>query len=307
MSTNQTLLKILQTVPYVETLSDVANHLYLAQPYISKTLKEAETLNNVTLVDRVKPIKLTRAGRAMVNGLQSLIDDEQQLFENLRAISKHEDQPIQVGVTNSFLSDQVSELLSKYYVTQSDRKFEVRLLQSASGNIEKIETSDIVIGKQFISDKFEQLAVPKRQLGFFIPENASFYNSNLVYQKFNESNFKTVRLMPYVGEPSCNYFQRYVSSSFQKENMELEIIMTVPTVADTLRAAAHLANATTITTFWTAQQVFPDLNFNFIPLPANFMSLDSTINYRPESSTDVVEVAAYLQAELSKVNDKILA
>lgn len=86
--------------------------------------------------------------------------------------------------------------------------------------------------------------------------------------------------------------------SFQKANLSLTTHMLVPTIADALRAVTTTSESTTITTLATAKQVFPKLDFNLIPIPSNFIALDTTINVRRGSNEAVKDLVDFLQGEL---------
>lgn len=302
MSTNRILLQILKAVDYSQTISDVANQLYLSQPYISKLLKETETTHKIILVDRTKPISLTDAGRTMINGLQKIVDEENRLQDSLDAMARQDNQPIKVGVTDPFMSSLVTDLLTKNYEEYPSEKIQISLLSDFNNNNETLGGTDIIIGKRSLDSHFDHLEVPQRQLNLFVTSHCNGYLADKIYQKFSAELFDTLDMSNYVGLAGCDSFQRYVEMSFKKENINLSTTVLVPTAADALRAVNNLPQATTITTLSTAEQVFPELNFNLIPLPANFISLDSTISFRSSANSEIKGLAHFLQQQLLELN-----
>ncbi|MTV81831.1 LysR family transcriptional regulator [Secundilactobacillus folii] len=305
MSTNRTLLHILKTVDYSQTISDIANRLYLSQPYISKLLKETESRHHVVMVKRSKPIELTEAGRTMIHGLQSIVDEEDRLNENLTAVANPVKQPIKIGVTDPFISGTISEAMTDYYVSHDEQRFSIRMLTDLNDHQETMNNTDILIGRRLTGSQFEKLDVPNRQLSLFVTNHCRGYQPEQLYQKFSPDMMANLDLSTYVGLAGCNAFECYVDLSFRKENIDLIRAITVPTAADALRTVDRLPKATTITTLTTAKQVFPELDFNLIPLPASFISLETSINYRQNASANVIDTAAYLQRALVHLDAKV--
>lgn len=306
MSTHQTLLNILKTVEYSQTLSDVANRLFISQPYISKLLKESEQEYHVTLVTRTKPIELTDAGIIMINGLQAVVDEENRLNESLLAHINQENQPIQVAVTDPFLSDIVTDGLSKYYAAHPNQPINIKLLNDVPVS-SQIDTKniDIFVGKRLLDTNFKQIHVPDRQLCFFISSHCNYYDPDRLYQDFEYDSIKALKTHSYIGFAGYDAFQRYVNLSFKKEDVALSTALTVPTAADALRAVDHIPNSATVTTLYTAEKVFPERNFNLMPLPANILSLASTINYRNTADDAFVNIAQYIK-QLLQTHDHSL-
>lgn len=82
------LHQILLTVEEVKTVSELANRLYLSQPYVSQLISKAEQHYHVQLVNRKKiPISLTLAGKELVKGMERIINDRKQIEQNLEQYS----------------------------------------------------------------------------------------------------------------------------------------------------------------------------------------------------------------------------
>ena len=63
----QLLYQILSTINQSRTISQVANQLYLSQPYISQVISKSEKKYQVKLVNRSSlPIELTKAGKQLL-------------------------------------------------------------------------------------------------------------------------------------------------------------------------------------------------------------------------------------------------
>lgn len=78
---NKLIYKILTAVSTNNTISNVANGLYLSQPYVSQIISKTEKKYETKLVNRnEKPISLTAAGIKLLQDL----DDEIKLHEKTK-------------------------------------------------------------------------------------------------------------------------------------------------------------------------------------------------------------------------------
>ncbi|WP_054723323.1 LysR family transcriptional regulator [Lacticaseibacillus nasuensis] len=85
MSKIQILSQILAAAQHARTLTAVANHLFVSQPYVTQVLQAAERQYHVTLIKRdTLPIQLTAAGSSLLKQLERLIADENTLTQQWR-------------------------------------------------------------------------------------------------------------------------------------------------------------------------------------------------------------------------------
>ncbi|MBA1394964.1 LysR family transcriptional regulator, partial [Lactobacillus sp. XV13L] len=93
------LHQILLTVNEVKTVSELANLLYLSQPYVSQIITKAEGHYHVRLVNRNRvPISLTPAGAELARGLEKIIGDRIQLEHELEHYSPNQKPLIKVAL-----------------------------------------------------------------------------------------------------------------------------------------------------------------------------------------------------------------
>lgn len=302
MKNDRTLLQILKAVNYTQTISEVADKLYLSQPYISNIIKKAEATYQITLINRTKPISLTVAGHAMLNGLEIIISEEDRLTAKISTLTSTEKRTITIGITDPFLSSKVTQLTSMYDQNNQQFKLEVRLLADDS-NVEDVRDLDIVVGQHLLDPNFVPVDLPMRLLYLFVPDSCDGYQPGQLFQKYSSSILRSLNTTTYIGLAGHASFQRYVENSFQKANLILTTKMLVPTPLDALYAMAITPNSTTITTLETAKQVFPKSNFNLIALPSNFIALDTTINVRRDTGKSVKDLANFLQDKLISHQD----
>lgn len=296
MSKKQTLLSILKAVDYSQTISDIAERLYMSQPYISKVLKEAEQQYGVKLVQRhSKPIALTQAGVTMIKGLQSIVSAEEQLTTQLAETKAYASRPINVLITDPFLSTLVCELVVAYYAQHPTVKINI-----ASATEQPIDggAPDLVIGKQQANSDYQTLALPVQQLYVFGTQHCENFDPNRVMLPYQAAHLSRFNQYRYIGLSSDNAFQEYVDLSFKKEGIDMCHALTVPTVVDALKTAQLIPKSGTITTWATARSTCAPHTYNLMPLPQRLISITDELRIMT-SGPQVVALAQALQQQLT--------
>lgn len=98
----QQLLLILNSITKTGNISVTADSLFLAQPNVSKIIRNAEANLRVQLIDRSsRPLKLTSAGNYYVEQMQSIESQSQTMLANLSHFSNVQQQRLVIGVTQS--------------------------------------------------------------------------------------------------------------------------------------------------------------------------------------------------------------
>lgn len=309
MNKQRTLLSILKTAVYSQTISDIADRLYLSQPYISKVLKEAEKEYQTTLITRkTKPIHLTNAGDIMLKGLQTIIDDEDHLEKQLGASLNQEKPALNILITNPFLSSLASDALSDYHLQHPNQKFNVIMATNEHSDNNAIdETIDLIIGKRSTDAHFKTVTLPVQQLFLFISKNCRVFKHDKILLPFHFSDLTAFNNYRFIGFSGYPAFQNYVQLSFQKEGINLIQTITVPSAPEALRAAEKIPESGTITTAELAEQTFGQGNYNLIPLPEKFISIANTISYRVTADRDIVALVGQLQAYFEQHTGKLTA
>lgn len=294
MNQQQTLLNILKTATYSQTISNIAARLYLSQPYISKILKNAEANYQVTLIARKsKPIHLTTAGMTVLKGLQTLVDDEAQLKQQLALTAQQATRPLNILVVNPFLSQLTNQALGDYYCQHPQRQLNIR--QATPDQLELAENVDLIIGKYPSDSHFKALPLPTQQLFFFTSKSCPIFDPNQLIRPFRREYFNNLEHYHYIGLSGYPAFQNYVDLSFKKEGIDLEQSLTVPSAAAAVCMAARIPQAGTITTIEIAHQVFSHDDYNLMPLPQAFISMTNALHYRVTADQATVALAHYLQ------------
>lgn len=296
MINHRTLLNILKNVTYAQTISDIADRLYISQPYISKLLKEVEATYQVTLVERkTKPIHLTAAGNTMLANLQTIINEEDLLNERLQLTATNANRTINIIVTDPFSSELVSDAITQYYAQHPEHDVVVTMSNLTHSNTHAMaDAIDIVIGNELRDPHFKMTPLTTQKLYLFISKKCAGFDSTKQIIPFMSGTLTNLDHSRYVGFSDFDDFQQFVKLSFKKEGLNLNNAVTVPTPLAALRAVNNIESSTTITTLPMANLVFPNHDYNLMPLPENFINLHSVINYRDSEDGLAFMMTRYL-------------
>jgi len=279
MHTEELLEKVLTTVRYEKTLTNVAQELYLSQPYVSKIITDAEAKYKLTLVLRnKKPIELTHAGEVLIESLKKIIAANKSLTTNLNTIKRQESQTINIafnqGLTDERLSKLVITLKSKFpnnklnFFQQSASLSEDQLLN---------KQIDLSIGKKFNKPSFEVKELSRHPVGLLITPKCSVFNPNQFNFPFTEYKLAALKNYTYIGLSDSTFFQEQISTLFKENNVQVNELLSLPNVSTATKVAYDL-NTTTITTLEIAKRVLPrDARFNLMMLPEELISFDLAI------------------------------
>ncbi|RVU69978.1 MULTISPECIES: LysR family transcriptional regulator [Lactobacillus] len=183
MNTNL-LYTILQACNYSSTLSEIADKLYLSQPYISKVLKRAEKEYGTTLVNRKEtPITLTKSGLLVLEHLQIIYEAELDLKKALLQNKANQERPLNLLITNPFLYPAVLDILTKR--SQKDPTFYFNLSSNpiAEPTVKIIANHhfDLIIGRKYIDSGLITLPLPSKPVYVFILKVESTKTGQIPY------------------------------------------------------------------------------------------------------------------------------
>lgn len=131
------IFQILNTVDEVKTISELAERLYLSQPYISQVLAKTERKYKVKLINRNQvPIELTSAGMQLKSDLNILLNDQAKLKNNLIPYSLDKQNFIKIAFTPIWIKDKANQIIIKLQrnIRLLNLKYNVFLLQKIQLN-----------------------------------------------------------------------------------------------------------------------------------------------------------------------------
>lgn len=90
-----------------------AEQLHMAQPPLSRQIRQLEDSLGVELLERTRPLRLTEAGRYFFEQTAALLDQLEQVAEGARRIANSERQWLRIGFAPSTLYDLLPELIRR--------------------------------------------------------------------------------------------------------------------------------------------------------------------------------------------------
>lgn len=96
------MIHILTSIEQLGGITSAAEHLFVSQPYLRRTLKDTESELNLTLIDRSsKPTRLTYAGHVYLSGLQQVQHEINYLNQSMREIAQSKAGNISIALSES--------------------------------------------------------------------------------------------------------------------------------------------------------------------------------------------------------------
>lgn len=174
------LEKLLTSVKQAETLTKVAQELYVSQPYVSRILKQAEEKYQVQLVERQKnPISLTLVGQTLLNGLQKMRQTSQELTQQLEILSKTQAGHLTLAINQPFSAIDLPDILQKVQYQYPDLNLKV-IEETTNRVANQLANSQVnlFIGRIINDPTLKVLYLRNDQLCLVVPKNASLYQPN---------------------------------------------------------------------------------------------------------------------------------
>jgi len=142
------LAEILTAVKNLGSITAASQHLFVSQPYISRTIKEAEQQLGIQLIDRTtKPTRLTYAGAQYLAGLQKIKQQLSDLDQTMHELAQSKSGHLSIALSESMATQILPELGSQFL--QEYPQYHLDIDEMPSLAAEKAVTdnqSDIYIG-----------------------------------------------------------------------------------------------------------------------------------------------------------------
>ncbi len=152
-------------VAQLESFSRAADELYLSQPAVSVQIRQLEKELGVTLLDRVGPPTLTRAGRAVLSFAEAVEHDFDELNRRLTEIQS--EQPfVSFGCSATSAKQFVPDLISELRTIAPDVHVRVTTLppDEAQARLLKGELDFILTTEGFLSSRLASCPVSTARL-----------------------------------------------------------------------------------------------------------------------------------------------
>lgn len=142
------LAEILTAVKNLGSITAASQHLFVSQPYISRTIKEAEQQLGIQLIDRTtKPTRLTYAGAQYLAGLQKIKQQLSDLDQTMHELAQSKSGHLSIALSESMATKVLPELGSQFLQKYPQYHLDIHEMPSLAA--EKAVTdnqSDVYIG-----------------------------------------------------------------------------------------------------------------------------------------------------------------
>ncbi|MFD1549802.1 LysR family transcriptional regulator [Levilactobacillus fuyuanensis] len=142
------LAEILTAVKNLGSITAASQHLFVSQPYISRTIKEAEQQLGIQLIDRTtKPTRLTYAGAQYLAGLQKIQQQLSDLDQTMHELAQSKSGHLSIALSESMATQVLPELVRQFLQEYPQYHLDIHEMPSLAA--EKAVTdnqSDIYIG-----------------------------------------------------------------------------------------------------------------------------------------------------------------
>lgn len=265
----ETLISILTAAKNCKTITEIANRLYVSQPYITKLVKEYENKYNVKLIDRkTTPIKLTTAGEILLQHLTTIVNDESKLQQDMRLISKKELGKISITFNQPFatvLGGKLFKLLDTKFPNVFFDFYEdtTYLAQQKLLNGQ----TDIFVGRALSNQQIDVFEITTAEKPYFlIPKSNDLYYKIDNHEDLYE-NLSIFENQEFIGINGQSQFQDLIDNMFKAKNVNINLKANMPnTVAATFAAINSSSIAITLPLVFSNMKL-PTSKFKLIPVP----------------------------------------
>lgn len=290
------LHQILSNVEHTSTISELAEKLYLSQPYISQIINRAEQKYNVVLIDRKTPISLTPAGLQLNTDLSKLLLAEDQISYNLEAFSSTQKSVIKIAITPFWQPVKTTAAIA--YLNQQFPKlqFEIHQVFTSADSKKMLENHEIDIfwGALLHENDLHSQYLDRSSASLIIPHNHPLYQRDKNEITYNAELIENLNNCCYVSLTDNSVFQHIVDHFFEDADIHIQKVIKVN---DFLGSAELAVNGLGITITLTSVLDYLQTNsnkFNYVKLPINMINLDEGITTNKDCPSIVNEVANVL-------------
>lgn len=280
MSKERTLYTILNSIQECDTISDLANKLYLSQPYISRTIKNVEKEYDTIIIHRnTTPIKLTHAGEVVLNNLRKIIETQNELKYELLPYQKTQDYQIKIALNQPFLetnSNQLLIFLIKEFpnITFSFYERTTNLAQEELLN----HNIDIFIGKFLTNQGIISKYITEAPLVLVIPDSSPAYQ--IQEDTLKSNSLKILDNLPFISLTDDSFFQAMVDNLYNEHEIKLNKLIKVENSLAAIKLAVQ-GYGVTIAMRNTAEEIAVSnhAHVKLLNIPSNLLELNIGISY----------------------------
>ena len=292
MIKDKNLYDILRSVSSSTTISNIANKLFLSEPYISKVIKDAESKYHVILIKRnKKPISLTPAGSTLLKDLQKIVENRNELEYDLLPYQENSIYEIKVAFNQPWLETSDHNVI-EYLMQQFPSivfSFYEQTTNLAQNNLLN-HTIDIFVGKVLVNKVIESTFISDSPLSFLIPKGNPLFE--LSADTLTPELFPKFDNIKFISLTSDSFFQAMIDHLFEENEISVNKVVKVANsqLADKLMldsigiSIASSAYASQLTKKYSHC-------FKEIHIPTNMLQLSNGVSYLKGSPIMVRKIA----------------
>lgn len=280
----RTLVLILENVENCRSITDLAEHLYLSQPYVSKMLGHVEEKYHVKLVRRKPlPIELTDAGKILLKDLQQEIEIKNKITIDLAPYAENNANYIRIATNQPYLTMHGAELLLNLHKKYPDIRFQLsEVTSNLAQQALKTRNIDLFWGKTFHDSEIVNYKSHPLKMYFLIPESSNLYSSEYV-RNMSKKDLIQFNKAKFVSLTDDSFFQQMVDHAFSDNGITIEKVLKV---SNSLigTAAAVRGIGIFITIFEVARPWIGQCGFNMVEIPENFLHMEVGVSTLHDAS-----------------------
>ncbi len=292
MTKESNLYNILNTVSTCNSLTEIANKLFMSEPYISRTISDAERDYDTFIIDRKSnPIKLTKAGEVLLKDLRKIMETHNELKYDILPFKKSRDDQLKIAMNQPWLETN-TEILIKFLVTTYPEitfSFYERTTNLAQNSLLN-HSIDIFIGK-YLTNKaiFSKYILPAR-LYFIIPESCPLFYLNTT--ELTPNYLKLFDDENYVSLTDNSFFQAMVDNLFNEHEVHLKKTVKVENSLTAIKLAIDgLGYAIGMRDLATKIANNKNKKIKLIHIPENLLQLNIGISRLSKCQNNVAEIS----------------
>ncbi|MBF4209240.1 LysR family transcriptional regulator [Pseudomonas donghuensis] len=196
-----------------------AEQLHIAQPPLSRQIRQLEDTLGVELLERGRPLRLTEAGRFFHEQSAALLDQLEQIAEGTRRIANSERQWLRIGFAPSTLYDLLPELIRQL---RRNEKLELGLQEMITlQQVEALKAGriDVGFGRIHIKDPaIEQVLLREEALVVALPCGHPLLDQALDLKRLADEPF-----VLYPANPRPSYAD-HIMALFTAQGVNIKVI-----------------------------------------------------------------------------------
>lgn len=299
---NKLIYKILTAVSTNNTISNVANGLYLSQPYVSQIISKTEKKYETKLVNRnEKPISLTAAGIKLLQDLDDEIKLHEKTKRDLSFFASKNGRVIRVAITPIWISNLTAKVIHDLQAMFPEVQFQIERFFTAENAPALLQSNkiDIFWGAFLHQDQITSQYLYRSKAYVIIPFNHPLYDQSQKYLAYTPELFAKLNKSNYVALTDNSLYQTIVDHVFEDDGLKVKkIIRTNDFIGAGLLAIEGMG--ITITLGDILLYLGNKHNYNLMELPESLINLDVGISINATSPDLVKKVAEKLQLIIQK-------